>query len=1064
MQGEEGPLQFMLRGPLPVLAAALAIGGATPALAATTEDVARDYVSANAARFDVRAADVDGLSVLSRYQTSGTGVTHVNVAQRVAGFDVFNSSVTVNVGRDGRVIFAAGSLVEGLRAGSTTAQLDATDAVAAAARGLGLDEPQGLRVTRGSATAGTPVLSDGGISGSPIHAKLGWQPVDDGNLRLAWRVEIDDVSGGHLWSATVDARTGSLLRSEDLMVHDDMDDLAALARRPISRNFAPPAFVLSTPNPVNEGSSYRVLAYPTESFNDADRTVVTNPADAPSSPFGWHDTDGVAGPEFTTTQGNNAHAYMDQDANNQPDFNSSPDGGASLTFDFPLDAGEHAQTYRSAATTNLFYANNMIHDLLHRYGFDEASGNFQANNYGRGGTGGDYVRAEAADGSSTNNAMFGTPTNDGGTPRMQMYLWPGNQFGPQNAVTVDGITYGASWARFTPAATAAGLSGTLVYAGTGCTNDLYPSTLPAGNWIAVVDGGTAAAQCPYLMRVQVAEALGAKAVVVAHNAAGNAPVLTGAMTGPPVGIPAVAVTQADGNAIKAAVAAGPKTGSLARHPNHPGMRDGDVENLIIAHEYGHGLSSRLTGGVGNSCLGGNEQAGEGWSEYLAITLLLDPALDDPEAPRGSGPWLLFQANRNGNGIRPRPYSRNMNIQPFTYDSIKSNGWLNGGSLALPHGLGHGWAAVLWDLNWDLIDKYGFNRNLYGAWNTGGNNRAFQYVVDGLKFQGCNPGLVAARDGILAGAQARNNGPADACTVWATFARRGLGYSAVQGTTNRNDNAEAFDTHPSCLRGFEGVAAGPAINEVRAGHPLPLRFMADDGYRGLDLITKNNPYTRQVDCVSLKTETPGQNAITPRPVPVPAVTAGGAPLSVDANGVYTYPWTTDAAWGSTCREFVLTTKTGVQHRAYFRFWPTAEVGGTVPPTLSLTLGGPATFGPFTPGVGADYDAGTTANVISTAGSANLSIADPAPTNTGQLVNGAFALPTKVQARATSAAGTGAALADVGGSANPTSLLNYTNPISNDQVTLAFRQRINANDGLRTGEYSKTLTLTLSTTEP
>ena len=32
-----------------------------------------------------------------------------------------------------------------------------------------------------------------------------------------------------------------------------------------------------------------------------------------------------AGPEFTTTQGNNAHAYMDQDDNNQPDFNSSPE-------------------------------------------------------------------------------------------------------------------------------------------------------------------------------------------------------------------------------------------------------------------------------------------------------------------------------------------------------------------------------------------------------------------------------------------------------------------------------------------------------------------------------------------------------------------------------------------------------------------------------------------------------------------------------------------------------------------------------------------------------------------
>jgi hypothetical protein len=1061
----------MVLRPLPVLAAALVLGGAASAQAAPTQDVARDYVSAHAARFGVLPKDVANLSVLSSYKTPGTGVTHVTLTQHREGHDVFDSSVTVNLGRDGRVVFAGGSLVEGLRTGPATAALDATEAVAAAAKALGLDAPRNLRVTRGSATAGSPVLSDGGISASPIRAKLGWQPVDDGELRLAWRVEIDAVSDSHLWNAAIDARTGALLKSEDLTVHDDMDELdARLSRRTISPNFAPPAFVMTTPNPVDDGSSYRVLAFPTESLNDADRTVVTNPADAPGSPFGWHDTDGVAGPEFTTTQGNNVHAYMDQDDNNQPDFDSSPDGGATRTFDFPIDVTEHAQTYRSAATANLFYANNMIHDLLHRYGFDEASGNFQANNYDRGGTGGDYVRAEAADGNGTNNAMFGTPVNDGGTPRMQMYLWPGNQFGSQNQVTVDGVgTFNAGWSRFTPAPTVAGLPGsTLVYAGTGCTADLYPAPLPATSWIAVVDGGTAAAQCPYLTRVQVAETLGAKAVVVAHNAGGNAPVLTGAMTAASVTIPAAAVTQADGTAIKAAIAAGPKTGNLAKHPSHPGIRDGDLENGIIAHEYGHGLSSRLTGGVGNSCLGGNEQAGEGWSDYTALTMLLDPALDHPDQPRGMGPYALFQADRHGNGIRPRPYTRNMNIQPFTYDSIKSNGWLNGASLALPHGLGHGWASVLWDMNWDLIDKYGFNPNLYAAWNTGGNNRAFQYMVDGLKMQGCNPGLVVARAAIIAGSEARNNGTADSCTLWATFARRGLGYSAVQGTTNRNDNTEAFDTHPDCLRGFTGIAAGPAVNDVAAGAPLPLRFTADNGYRGLDVATQNNPYTRQVDCQTLQTVTPGQTAITPRPVPVEAVTQGGQSLSVDAEGVYRYPWQTDAAWAGTCREFVLTTKTGAQHRAYFRFLHATHVdtgpGGTVPATLSLSIASAATFAPFTPGVGADYDATTTANVISTAGNANLSIADPAPTNTGQLVNGAFALPSKVQARAASAAGVGGALADVGGSANPTSLLNYADPISNDQVTVSFRQRINPNDALRTGAYSKTLTLTLSTTQP
>jgi hypothetical protein len=140
------------------------------------------------------------------------------------------------------------------------------------------------------------------------------------------------------------------------------------------------------------------------------------------------------------------------------------------------------------------------------------------------------------------------------------------------------------------------------------------------------------------------------------------------------------------------------------------------------------------------------------------------------------------------------------------------------------------------------------------------------------------------------------------------------------------------------------------------------------------------------------------------------------------------------------------------------------GASVPATLGLTLGTPAAFGGFTPGVAKDYDASSTANVISTANSASLSVADPSATATGHLVNGTFSLPSALQARASSAAGSSAPMAVVGGSAAPTSLLTYSAPVSNDQVTLAFRQSIGAADALRTGSYSKTLTFTLSTTEP
>jgi carbohydrate binding protein with CBM6 domain len=116
-----------------------------------------------------------------------------------------------------------------------------------------------------------------------------------------------------------------------------------------------------------------------------------------------------------------------------------------------------------------------------------------------------------------------------------------------------------------------------------------------------------------------------------------------------------------------------------------------------------------------------------------------------------------------------------------------------------------------------------------------------------------------------------------------------------------------------------------------------------------------------------------------------------------------------------------------------------VGGSVPATLSLALGAPATFGAFTPGVAKDYTAATTANVVSTADDAALTVSEP-----GHLTNGAFSLPEPLQVSLSKAA--------------------WTAPTSNEPVTISFKQPIKANDALRTGAYSKTLTFTLSTTSP
>ncbi len=134
---------------------------------------------------------------------------------------------------------------------------------------------------------------------------------------------------------------------------------------------------------------------------------------------------------------------------------------------------------------------------------------------------------------------------------------------------------------------------------------------------------------------------------------------------------------------------------------------------------------------------------------------------------------------------------------------------------------------------------------------------------------------------------------------------------------------------------------------------------------------------------------------------------------------------------------------------------SSVGGTVDATLALTMGDAASFGPFTPGLGKDYYATTSANVVSTAGDASLTVADPSATATGHLVNGTFSLPAALQATG-AIDGTYAPL--------PTTLKTYGGPVSNDPVTISFKQPIASTDALRTGTYAKTLTFTLSTTTP
>ena len=136
--------------------------------------------------------------------------------------------------------------------------------------------------------------------------------------------------------------------------------------------------------------------------------------------------------------------------------------------------------------------------------------------------------------------------------------------------------------------------------------------------------------------------------------------------------------------------------------------------------------------------------------------------------------------------------------------------------------------------------------------------------------------------------------------------------------------------------------------------------------------------------------------------------------------------------------------------------TGGVGGNVSPTLALTINGPASFGTFVPGVAGIYTASTTADVLSTAGDGALAVSDPGA-SAGHLVNDGFSLPQALQVRANAGP-----FAPVG--AAPSTLLTYTGPVSHAPVALDFQQAIASTDPLRTGTYAKTLTFTLSTTNP
>jgi len=167
-------------------------------------------------------------------------------------------------------------------------------------------------------------------------------------------------------------------------------------------------------------ASYRALPISVNDPTDGERALLVDPADELASPKGWHYLSSTQS-SFETV-GNNASAQLNPSGSPDSKKNKKPLGGPELNFDFPLDLTKPPKEYADAAVTNLFVWNNYMHDIFYHYGFDEVSGNFQNDNFGKGGLGHDSVTANAQDGSGYNNANFSTPP-DGREPKMRMYIW-----------------------------------------------------------------------------------------------------------------------------------------------------------------------------------------------------------------------------------------------------------------------------------------------------------------------------------------------------------------------------------------------------------------------------------------------------------------------------------------------------------------------------------------------------------------------------------------------------------------------------------------------------------------
>ena len=363
----------------------------------TADNVARNFLGRHNALFALSGSSIDELKLENEDNDQGT--TFLNYTQTVGGLKVFEGQVQVVVNKNGEVLnVRQGFLVDSPPLRRKGALSEAKAIAKAFEHAGGTVVPSFVENhSRASMTEMSRFANPLDVN---LEEVLSEQVVMGiaGESRLAWHVYAE-IGPDEWYEIVLDAYTGELLLRHNLYVHQA------------------------------QGTVY------TEAPDKGARQLVSFVGDTViNTSAGWMGTS-------TVTTGNNVEAYLDTNADNLPDANNTTGlsnghaSSATQDFTFPFSTTVDPRTQQAAVVTNLFYYNNIMHDFSYNLGFTETSRNFQVNNFGRGGTGNDSVRAEAQDGSGTNNANFATPP-DGSRPRMQQFLFTAPT--PDRDSSVDG--------------------------------------------------------------------------------------------------------------------------------------------------------------------------------------------------------------------------------------------------------------------------------------------------------------------------------------------------------------------------------------------------------------------------------------------------------------------------------------------------------------------------------------------------------------------------------------------------------------------------------------------------